>query len=56
MADEKKTRFEVRLTPERRAQLEQLSTQIGVSAPDLARLAITQLLANRDTLLTGRAA
>lgn len=41
------TRFEIKLPPERRRQLDDLAAASGVSATDLARLAIGQLLEQR---------
>lgn len=41
-------RFEIRLTPERRQELAQFAAEVGISAADCARLAIHQLLHNRD--------
>jgi len=46
-------RFEVDLPANRRAGLEQLAKEIGVSSADLARIAIGRLLANPD-FITGR--
>jgi hypothetical protein len=37
-------RFEIRLAPERRQELAALAAEIGMSASDLARLAIYRLL------------
>jgi hypothetical protein len=50
---EKSIRFEVPLAAERVAELEELSQETGVRPRDLARLAITQLLANRGALVRG---
>jgi hypothetical protein len=44
-------RFEIRLTPARRQELSALAADVGMSASDLARLAIQRLLNSRDTLL-----
>jgi hypothetical protein len=41
-------RFEIRLTLERRQELAQFAAEVGISAADLCRLAIHQLLHNRD--------
>jgi len=46
-------RFEVALPADRRAGLEQLAREVGVSSADLARIAIGRLLANPD-VITGR--
>ena len=46
-------RFEVVLPADRRAGLEQLAKEVGVSSADLARIAIGRLLANPD-VITGR--
>jgi Ribbon-helix-helix protein, copG family len=45
------TRFEVKLPAARRAALDSLADEAGVSASDLVRLAITQLLRDRDVRL-----
>jgi hypothetical protein len=42
------SRIEIRLTPERRQELSELAAEIGISTADIARLAIHQLLHNRD--------
>jgi hypothetical protein len=44
-------RFEIRLTPAHRQELVALAADVGISAADLARLAIRRLLDNRSTLL-----
>jgi hypothetical protein len=41
------TRFEIKLQPERRRQLDELASATGMSATDLCRLAIGQLLEQR---------
>lgn len=46
-------RFEISLPLSRRQELDALATELGVSASDLARFAISRLLANSD-VLTGR--
>jgi hypothetical protein len=42
------TRFEVKLPASRRAALDTLADQTGVSASDWVRIAITKLLADQD--------
>jgi metal-responsive CopG/Arc/MetJ family transcriptional regulator len=44
-------RFEISLPTERRRELDALAAETGVSASDLARLAIVRLLASREDLL-----
>jgi hypothetical protein len=44
-------RFEIRLAPERRQELAALAADVGISASDLARLAILRLLNSRDALV-----
>jgi predicted transcriptional regulator len=44
-------RFEIKLPEDRRAALDALANQTGVSASDLARLAINQMLEDRDVKL-----
>jgi hypothetical protein len=44
-------RFELRLPTQRRAQLEALADETGLSAADLARLAIGRLLDDRKVIL-----
>lgn len=51
MSMENPTRFEVTLPAERRRELDDLAREIGTGSADLARLAITRLLNNRDALL-----
>jgi hypothetical protein len=46
-------RFEIAMPADRRAGLEQLAKEVGVSSADLARIAIGRLLANPD-VITGR--
>ena len=46
-------RFEVSLPADRRAGLERLAQEVGVSSADLARIAIGRLL-NDSASLTGR--
>jgi hypothetical protein len=46
-------RFEIVLPADRRAGLERLAKEVGVSSSDLARIAIGRLLANPD-VITGR--
>jgi hypothetical protein len=41
------TRFEIKLQPERRRQLDELASATGMSATDLCRLAIGQLFEQR---------
>jgi hypothetical protein len=48
-----KTRFEIALPSERREALEELAAEVGVSAPDLARVGIGWVLARRDLLICG---
>ena len=48
-----RTRFEIVMPADRRAGLEQLAREVGVSSSDLARIAIGRLLANPD-VITGR--
>jgi hypothetical protein len=43
-------RFEIRLTPARRAELSQFAAEVGISAADCARLAIHQFLHSREGL------
>jgi predicted transcriptional regulator len=47
MTNDPTTRFEVKLQPERRRQLDELASATGMSATDLCRLAIGQLLEQR---------
>jgi len=47
MANDLTMRFEIKLQPECRRQLDELATATGISATDLARLAIGQLLDQR---------
>ena len=51
MANGPATRLELKLAPERRRQLDELAAASGVSATDLCRLAITQLLEDRTVRL-----
>jgi hypothetical protein len=44
-------RFEVRLSAERRRELAALAAQSGLSSADVARLALSQLLARPGALL-----
>ena len=44
-------RFELRLPAQRRAQLEALADETGLSSADLARLAIGRLLDDRAIIL-----
>jgi hypothetical protein len=44
-------RFQFRLPAAQRAQLEDLAAQVGLSSAALTRLAIGQLLENRDVKL-----
>jgi len=46
------TRFEIKLPAERRAQLDARADEAGVSASDLARLAIGKLLEDRQVVLS----
>jgi hypothetical protein len=46
-------RFEIRLTPERRRELEDLAREVGLSSADLARLGIGWLLRHPNVLLGG---
>jgi hypothetical protein len=46
-------RFEIAMPADRRAGLEQLAKEVGVSSADLARLAIIRML-NDPASLTGR--
>jgi predicted transcriptional regulator len=45
------TRFEIKLSAERRAQLDALADEAGLSSAALARLAIVQLLDQRAVRL-----
>ena len=45
------TRFEIKLTAQRRRALDQLAHEFGISSADLARLAIGQLLEDRTVRL-----
>jgi len=45
------TRFEIKLSAERRAQLDALAGEAGLSSAALARLAIMQLLEDRAVRL-----
>ncbi len=45
------TRFEIKLSAERRAQLDALAGEAGLSSAALARLAIAQLLDQREVRL-----
>jgi hypothetical protein len=47
------TRFEIRLTSERRRELEDLAREVGLSSADLARLGINWLLAHPRILIDG---
>lgn len=47
------TRFEITLPADRRQDLNDLANDLGLSASDLARLAIARLLAARDELVAG---
>jgi hypothetical protein len=47
------TRFEIRLTPERRRELEDLAREVGLSSADLARLGIGWLLRHPSVLIDG---
>jgi hypothetical protein len=47
-------RFEIRLSTERKRELDDLAAEIGVSAADCARLAIHRLLSCRDLHLQPR--
>ena len=47
MTNDPTTRFEIKLQPERRRQLDELASATGISATDLCRLAIGQLLEQR---------
>jgi hypothetical protein len=44
-------RFEIRLSADRRQELAELARESGLSAADIARLAITRLLAHPGVLL-----
>jgi predicted DNA-binding protein len=44
-------RFELKISTERREALDSLARQSGVSSSDLVRLAINQLLEDRDVRL-----
>jgi hypothetical protein len=46
-------RFKIRLTPERRRELEDLAREAGLSSADLARLGIGWLLRHPGVLLGG---
>ena len=46
-------RFETGLTPAMHAELERLGKRLGTSPRDLARIAISRLLADRDVLTGG---
>jgi predicted transcriptional regulator len=46
-------RFELKLAPERRRQLDELASATGISATGLCRLAIGQLLEQRLVRLPG---
>jgi hypothetical protein len=45
------TRYELRLSKERRAELAALAAQCGLSSADLIRLSVRRLLANPGALL-----
>jgi hypothetical protein len=45
------TRFEFKLPAQRRAELDNLADQAGLTASDLARLAIRRLLDEREVVL-----
>lgn len=47
------TRFELKLREDRRAALDSLADEAGISASDLVRLAINRLLDDRASLLRG---
>jgi hypothetical protein len=44
-------RFEISLPADRRRELDALAGEVGISASDLARLAITRLLNGRNELV-----
>ena len=48
-------RFEIRLQPERRQELDALARETGLSSADVVRLAIRQLLEHRDLFVRGTA-
>ena len=45
------SRFEIKMQPERRRQLDELASATGISAADIARLAINQVLDERAVRL-----
>lgn len=47
------TRFEITLPADRRQALNELAAEIGLSASDLARLAINRLLSEHGDMLRG---
>jgi predicted DNA-binding protein len=47
------TRFELRLSVERRRELAELSAELGLSSSDLVRLAIGRLLVERRDFMPG---
>jgi predicted DNA-binding protein len=47
-------RFELRLPAERRRELDALARETGLSAADIVRLSIKQMLERRDVLASGR--
>jgi hypothetical protein len=49
------TRFELKLPEARRAALESLADEVGVSSADLVRLAISQMLEGRAITLPAAA-
>ena len=48
---ENETRFEFRLSADRRRELAELAAETGLSASDLARLAVRRLIADPGGLL-----
>ena len=53
---ENETRFEFRLSADRRRALSELARESGLSASDLARLAVRRLIENPGALVRGRPA
>lgn len=49
-------RFEIKMRPAQRRELEALAGELDMSAADLARLGITWVLRHRNTLLGGEVA
>jgi hypothetical protein len=51
MKSKNDSRLQILLPAERRAELDRLAGECGLSASDLARLAITEMLGRREVVL-----